>query len=329
LRYLIIGLGSIGKRHLRNIKTIDPDGTITIWHIHTKRGEISDTSQERVVYSFEEAINPKPDVAFITSPSPAHIPIAARLARQGVDLFIEKPLSSNLSGVDELLQIQKDLGILIMVGYNLRFHPPLQILKHCIEEGKIGKITGIRAEVGQYLPEWRPGSDYRASVSARSELGGGAVLELSHELDYVRWLAGEVTTVTAQTGRVGGFEIDVEDTADIIVRFTNGALGSIHMDMVQRSPTRTCKVTGTEGTIIWDGTNDSLLLFSIEKGEWSVLHPAQMVERNLMYIFELEHFFTCIRERKEPLISAQDGKRVLEIALAALQSSREQRSISL
>lgn len=326
-----MGLGSIGKRHLRNIKLIDPDGQVTVWHTHTKRSEVEtpDTKPERVVYSFEEAINPKPDVAFITNPPSAHIPIATRLAREGIDLFIEKPISSILSGVDDLLQIQKNRKTLIMVGYNLRFHPPLQTLKQCVEEGKIGKLIGIRAEVGQYLPEWRPGTDYRSSVSARSELGGGAVLELSHELDYALWIAGEVTSVTAQTDRLSDLEIDIEDTAEIILKFASGVLGSIHLDMVQRPSTRYCKVLGTEGTIIWDGTTDSLRLFSNETGLWSILHPEQKVDRNQMYISELEHFFECIRQRKEPLITGSDGKRVLQVALAALQSSREQRSISL
>lgn len=331
LRYLVVGLGSIGKRHLRNIKKIDPEGFVTIWHTHAKRSdmEIMDTLPERVVYSFEEAIDQKPDVAFITNPSSAHIAVAIKLARKGIDLFIEKPLSSSLDCVEELLQIQKDKRILIMVGYNLRFHPPLQILKQCVGEGKIGKLIGIRAEVGHFLPEWRPGTDYRSSVSARSELGGGAVLELSHELDYALWLAGEVTSVTAQTDRISDLEIDVEDTAEIILRFASGALGSIHLDMVQRPSTRYCKVMGTKGTIIWDGTTDSVRLFSNETGHWSTLHDAQKIDWNKMYISELEHFFACIRKRKEPLITGTDGKKVLQVALAALQSSREQRIITL
>jgi predicted dehydrogenase len=216
-----------------------------------------------------------------------------------------------------------------MVGYNLRFHPPLQILKQSIVDGKIGKLIGIRAEVGQYLPEWRPGTDYRSSVSAKGELGGGVVFELSHELDYALWLAGDVTSVTAQADRLSDLEINVEDTAEIILRFVNGAIGSIHLDMVQQPSTRYCKITGMEGTLIWDGTTDSVTMFSNKTGQWSVLHPGEKVDRNLMYVSELQHFFTCIRDRKAPLITVFDGKRVLQVALAALQSSREQRSILL
>jgi predicted dehydrogenase len=216
-----------------------------------------------------------------------------------------------------------------MVGYNLRFHLPLQELKQCVREGRIGKLLSIRAEVGQYLPEWRPGTDYRASVSARRDLGGGAVLELSHELDYVLWLAGEATSVTAQAGRLSDLEIDVEDTADIILKFASGAQGSIHLDMVQQPSTRCCKVVGTEGTVTWDGTTDAVMYYSNATGHWTPLNPGQKTDRNQMYIAELEHFFTCIRNRNEPLVTTTDGKRVLELALAILQSSREQRSIAL
>ncbi len=291
--------------------------------------ENPDHPADRVVYSFEEAMDPKPDAAFITIPASSHIPVAIQFAREGIDLFIEKPISSSLSGIDELFRIQKIHNTLIMVGYNLRFHPPLQILKHCIEDGRIGKLLSIRAEVGQYLPEWRPGTDYRSSVSARSELGGGAVFELSHELDYTLWLAGDVRSVSAQTSHLSDLEIDVEDTAEIILIFANGAMGSIHLDMVQRPSNRNCRVLGMEGTLTWDGTTDAVMLYSNATGQWSTIHPGQKTDRNRMYISELEHFFACIRERKEPLVTGTEGKRVLQLALAVLQSSREQRSIPL
>lgn len=281
----------------------------------------------KVVYSFEDAIREKPEVAFITCPSSLHISIAIMLAQEGIDLFIEKPLSSKLEDVEKLLHIGKNQNIIIMVGYNFRFHRPLQILKQKISEGAIGNLIGIRVEVGQYLPDWRPGTDYRHSVSAQKELGGGVVLELSHELDYARWLFGEVKSVSAQVDRLSDLKIDVEDSADIILKFTNNAIGSIHLDMVQRSPTRCCQAVGSEGTLKWDGMTDLVTLFSIKSNEWSVLHPAEKIDRNEMYLTEIQHFFECVNSRKDPIISGYEGKRVLEIALAVLESSTEQRSV--
>lgn len=331
LRYLLVGLGSIGKRHLKNLRSIEPDSHITIWHTSPKRNgsEENVPLADRVVYSFEESISPKPDAAFITSPAATHIPLAEKLARESVDLFIEKPLSASLFGIDDLLKIQREKKALIMVGYNLRFHRPLQILKKNIDDGKIGKIIGILAEAGQYLPHWRPGTDYRNSASARSDLGGGAVLELSHELDYSLWLLGDVISVTAQAAHLSNLEIDVEDSADIILRFSQGAMGNIHLDMIQQPSSRNCKIVGTDGTIIWNGLTDSVMLFSNGTGEWSVLHPPEKEDWNSMYMAEMEHFLSCIRSRKAPLITGEDGKRALTVALAALRSAKEQRSICL
>jgi predicted dehydrogenase len=324
-----VGLGSIGKRHLSNIKKIDPNAIITVWHLQSKKDESSMKifGINKVVYSFEDAIREKPEVAFITCPSSLHISIAIMLAQEGIDLFIEKPLSSKLEDVEKLLHIGKNQNIIIMVGYNFRFHRPLQILKQKISEGAIGNLIGIRVEVGQYLPDWRPGTDYRHSVSAQKELGGGVVLELSHELDYARWLFGEVKSVSAQVDRLSDLKIDVEDSADIILKFTNNAIGSIHLDMVQRSPTRCCQAVGSEGTLKWDGMTDLVTLFSIKSNEWSVLHPAEKIDRNEMYLTEIQHFFECVNSRKDPIISGYEGKRVLEIALAVLESSTEQRSV--
>ncbi|MFA4825893.1 MAG: Gfo/Idh/MocA family oxidoreductase [Methanoregula sp.] len=329
MRVLLVGLGSIGRRHLSNIKKNDPSAEIIVWHLQSKKNELRENINDvnKVAYSFDEAIREKPDVAFITCPSSLHISIAIMLAQEGIDLFIEKPISSNLVDVENFLRIGKSQKIVIMVGYNMRFHRPLQLLKQKISEGAIGNPIGIHAEVGQYLPDWRPGKDYRQSVSAQKELGGGAVLELSHELDYARWLFGEVKSVSAQVDQLSDLEIDVEDSADIILKFSNNAIGNIHLDMVQRFPTRYCHVVGSEGLLKWDGTTDLVTMFSTKNNEWSVLHPGEKIDRNEMYLTEIQHFFECVNSRKDPLINGFEGKRVLEIALAALESSKEQRNV--
>ena len=331
MNYLVAGLGSIGRRHLKNIKALDPDASVTIWHTHSKRDRYDPLNEngDNVVYSDDDALQSRPDVAFITNPAPFHIPVAKKLAGGGIDLFIEKPLSTNLSDIDQLQRICHERKNIIMVGYNLRFHRPFQIIKQSLESGSIGTILSIRAEVGQYLPDWRPDSDYRSSVSARKDLGGGAVLELSHELDYVRWLVGEVASVFAHVGRLSDLEMDCEDTAEIILKFKNGVIGSVHLDMVQRVPTRYCRIIGTEGTILWDGTTDSVSYFAIKKPGWTLLHPPNNTDRNEMYLSELRHFLDCVKTRKEPAIGIEDGRRALAIAIAVLQSSEENRSVSV
>ena len=331
MRVLIVGLGSIGRRHLVNLKLIEPAAHITIWHQRSKRQHVAEAPSpaDCVVYSLEDALDTKPNVALITNPASLHIETGLALTQQGIHLFIEKPLSNTLDGVDELLDLCRQRGLVLMVGYNFRFYRPLQVMRQALQEGRIGCIIAVRSEAGQFLPEWRPGSDYRQSVSARHDLGGGAVLELSHELDYVRWLVGEVKTVSAQVGHLSDLEIDVEDTAEIILQFRNGAIGSVHLDMVDRATTRTCRIIGTGGTLTWDGACHLVRLFSAVTNTWLDLHPVETIDRNEMYVAELRHFLDCVRGNDIPIVSGDDGRQVLEIALAAKQSSQDQRVVEL
>jgi predicted dehydrogenase len=328
VRILLVGLGSIGRRHLTNLKLLEPTDCITIWHQHTRPTE--DVEQtENVVYSLGDALETKPDVALLTGPATLHIETGLILAQHGIHLFIEKPLSNTLDGVDNLLGECQSHSLILMVGYNFRFYKPLQVMHQTLLERQIGRVMTIRAEVGQYLPDWRPITDYRRSVSARRELGGGVVLELSHELDYVSWLIGEVESVSAQVARLSDLDIDVEDTAEVILQFRNGVLGSIHLDMIQRSATRTCKIVGTEGTLVWDGFTHRVQHFSAATGSWSDLHPAYSIDRNDMYIAELRHFLDCVKQNNPPDVTGDDGRRVLEMVLAAQKSSQEQRVVEL
>ena len=331
VRALIVGLGSIGRRHLANLRLIDPAAHITVWHQHSKRQGRTEplSTADRVVYRLEDALDTKPDVALITNPASLHIETGLALAQKGIHLFIEKPLSNTLDGVDELLDLCRQRSLVLMVGYNFRFYRPLQVMRQALIEGRIRRPIALRAEVGQYLPDWRPGRNYRQSASARQELGGGAVLELSHELDYVRWLVGEVKTVSAQVGRLSDLEIDVEDTAEIILQFRNGAIGSVHLDMIQRPATRTCRIVGTEGALTWDGMSHRVRLFSTATNTWSDLRPAKAIEHNEMYVAELRHFLNCVKGNEVPIVSGEDGRRVLEIALAAKQSSQKRRVVEL
>jgi predicted dehydrogenase len=331
LKALIVGLGSAGHRHTRNLKSIDPAIRIAVWRQHSRTGDLGDLSSlvEDVFYCQEDALAWQPDVAIVSTPASLHVPTALLLAHSGVHLFIEKPLSDMLKPVDELLALCHERGLALMVGYNFRFYGPLQTMRRALEEGEIGRVVSVRAEVGQYLPDWRPGVDYRQSVSARRDLGGGALLELSHELDYLRWLNGEVKAVSAQIAHLSDLDIDVEDTAEIILQFCNGSIGSIHLDMIQRPATRTCRIVGTEGTLTWDWSCHRVKLFSATTNKWTEPHLARSIDRNEMYVAELRHFLDCAKGDDTPNITGEDGRRVLEIALAARQSSEDQRVVEV
>jgi predicted dehydrogenase len=330
MRAVIAGLGSIGKRHLNNLQRVLPDCDIAVWR-HSRESAAVDglSTSIQSLYDVAEVLDYRPDFAILASPAPYHVSAALKLAAAGVHLLVEKPLADSERDVEALLELCRQRQLTLMVAYNLRFHESLREAHRLLRDGCVGRIIAVRAEVGSYLPDWRPGSDYRRVVSARPELGGGAVLELSHEIDYVRWLGGEVTAVSAQLGNLGGLDIPVEDTAELTLRFASGAIGQIHVDMVQRAPHRMCRIIGTEGTLVWDGIANSLQLYRASTRAWEVPWPARDLDRNGMYIEELAHFVDCMRHQRTPLITGEDGWRVLQIALAAKRSNQEQRSMTL
>lgn len=323
MQILICGLGSIGRRHLENARRLVPSAHITVFrHAASATDHPMSEGFDLVVHDLDDALRERPDIAVVASPAPFHVSTATRLAAAGVHVLIEKPLADTLDGIDALASVAAQTGSVVMVGYHLRFSPSLQVLHAAHTRGLIGRTLAIRAEVGQYLPDWRPGADYRDGVSAKRELGGGVVLELSHELDYVRWLGGEVASVQAEIARLGDLAIDVEDTAEIILRLSGGCIASIHLDMVQRSPTRTCKIIGSEGTLLWDGLAGSVRHFAAHDGVWTdLLSPATAPDRNDMYLAEMQHFMRCAFDGLPASVDVATGRRIVQIALAAKRSA--------
>lgn len=329
-RYLVVSLGSIGRRHLGNLRRLRPDARIGVLRLASPAGaDDMPPEADAQFHDIEAAVAFAPRAAIIASPASAHLEVARRLAEDGAHLFMEKPIADRIEGVAELVDGCVARGLVLMVGYNLRFHPSLRAMKREIDAGAIGRVLGARAEVGQYLPDWRPGSDYRRGVTARAELGGGVLLELSHELDYMQWLLGRPREVSARGGRLGDLEIDVEDIVELTLGYDRRQLASVHLDMLQRAPTRQCRVIGTEGTLLWDGIADRLEIYRVAESCWREVPVARLAERNQMYLDELEHFLGCVATGSPPRCDGHDGLAVLALVESARRSMATGRCIPL
>lgn len=330
-RVLIAGLGSIGKRHLANLQRLRPDSTIGV--LRTRRQAISEASPEGCDLQFfdiEDALAFDPDAAIVAAPAPAHVLIASHFIDAGTHVLVEKPLSDQSDGARALVAKASAAGIVVMVGYNLRFSESLQEAKTMIDEQVIGRVCAVQASVGQYLPDWRPGTDYRTSVSAQRSLGGGALLELSHEIDLVHWFCGRPECITARGGSYSGLEVDVEDLVELILEYpAKGLLASVHLDMIQRAPQRQCRFVGSEGTLEWDGITGCLRSFVAEKGEWEEVVTTSAFERNDMYLSELEHFLACVETGDQPMADASSAVEVLEVIEAARRSLEENTTVPM
>jgi predicted dehydrogenase len=325
---LVVGGGSIGRRHISNLRTLgirelsvcDPD----LEQCTALESEYGVTPYT----SFDEAIaSSKPFAVLICTPPHLHIEFAIRAVESASHVFIEKPISNSMDGIDRLIQEAEKRQCTIQVGYNWRFYDGLRKIKELVDAGTIGRVMWARAETGQYLPEWRPHLDYRQNYTAQRAMGGGIILDGSHEIDYIRWLLGEVTQVYCQASTLSDLDVDVEDTASIILTFESGCIGEVHLDFVQRAQSRNCKVVGTDGTIFWDLMNNSLMTFSARSGQWATLPINTSI--NAMYLEEIKSFLTCITTSSLPAVDARSAQRVLEIALAAHTSAQTKTAVML
>lgn len=322
-RILVVGLGSIGKRHLRLARELLPEADIRV--LRHQAGSPVPELASGVFSCIEEALAFAPQIAVIASPATFHIAVAQRLAEAGVHLLIEKPLSASPDGVMKLLETCRQQGAVLQTGYNLRFLPSLQRFREMLGERVIGKVLSVRCEIGQYLPSWRPEADYRQGVSARREMGGGALLELSHELDYLRWVFGEVGWVRATLSRQSSLEIDVEDTAHLILGFTPATdehqlIATVNMDFVRHDTTRLCTAIGEHGSLRWNGLTGVVELYEAGAKEWRRLFHLPH-QRDDSYLAEWRNFIGCVNEHQTPLITGEDGLQVLQIIEAARASA--------
>ncbi len=322
-RVLIIGQGSIGKRHLRLARTLLPNADIRV--LQRQPAAVVPEYANGCFSSLEEAISHGPHIAVVASPASLHIAAAMPLVRAGVHLLVEKPLSSSRDGVAELLATVRERKVVLLIGYNLRYLPSLKRFRQLLAENFVGRILSVRCEVGQYLPSWRPDADYRHAVSGRRELGGGVLLEVSHELDYLRWIFGEVEWVTATLSRQSTLDIDVEDSAHLVMGFKRAAdgrqlIGTVNMDFVRHDTTRVCTAIGETGSLRWNGLTGLVEKYEAGAGEWGEVF-CHVDERDESYCEEWKHFLSCVDGQETPSIIGEDGLAVLNIVDAAIRSA--------
>ena len=219
MRFVILGCGSIGTRHSVNLKASGHEVTLIDIDVNKaldlRRAQLE--FDAAVASSLGAAVDWDAEAVIIATPPDSHVRLALEAVRSGMPVFIEKPLSPSLDCVDTLIAGVEERGLVAQMGMNLRFHRDLMDLKQRILDGQLGQVLHVRAEFGQWLPDWRPNRDYRQTYSASKAEGGGAIMDAAvHEIDYVRWLVGsEVVEVTALTARTGALEIDCEDTAEV------------------------------------------------------------------------------------------------------------------
>ena len=334
MKFLIAGLGSIGRRHFRNLIAL---GETDLILLRTRKATLPD--DELAGYPVETDIHEalqkhKPDAVVVANPTSLHLGVAIPAAEAGCHILLEKPVSNSLDGLDGLQKVAEKSGSKTLVGFQFRYHPTLNKARDIIQSGALGQVLTVHAHWGEYLPNWHPWEDYRQSYAARADLGGGVIGTLTHPLDYLRYLLGEIDTLWSFNGHISPLEMDVEDIAEIGLKFASGAIGGLHVNYIQRPPVHRLEIVGTNGTLRWDNADGTLHFYQMSApfGSYSDSPPAPVLEsfslpegfdRNELFLAQTHHFINIARGLEEPVCTLDDGIRIQKLVQGARESEVE------
>jgi predicted dehydrogenase len=329
MKALVVGGGSIGTRHLGNLKKLGVASFAVVETESARRDAVAAEAGAAGFASLQEGLRWGPDFAVVASPTHLHIEQALAVARAGVALFVEKPLAHTSDGVAELVELVEKKGLTSLVGCNMRFHPGPAQVKQLLGEKRLGQILFARVHAGSYLPEWRPHSDYRQNYAARVATGGGCLMDCIHEIDLARWYLGEMESVFCCAPHLSSLEIETEDVAALICRHAGGAMSEIHLDYVQRTYQRGCQIAGEQGSIFWDFTGKNVRWYEAACKEWKSFAQPENWEVNDMYIDEMKHFLSCLNEKRPTTLPIPDAALLMQAVFAARRSSEQGKMIDV
>jgi predicted dehydrogenase len=326
MKVIVIGTGSIGKRHMANLHSLGHEVFAYSERLHL--GIAHDLPAfVTVVSSLNGLEAARFDAAIIANRTDQHLASSKAALNFCNALYIEKPLSANLSGLSDFQRLCNERRSVVELGFMMRYHPNLQWIKTHLASGQWGEVMHVRASVGQWLPDWRPGTDHRQGFGAFYRYGGGVTMELIHEIDLVNWLLGEAVDVCAMQRPLAQLEIETEAISEISMRLANGLLTQVHLDYVRPGYGRTLEILCSKGVLTWDYST-SRVVVTAANGQQTIAHEASGFERNTMFMDAMQYFLKRSKEPSlAPAASLSEGIQSLRVALASHQSSRERRFV--
>lgn len=315
LSALVVGLGSIGLRHLENLRSLGLGRLGALRRRGAGLHRQADLSGVAIYQDFDEALSHGWDAVFVANPTAMHLATALGAAQAGCHLYLEKPISHRLEGVAELCALIESKGLAAQVGCQLRFDPTLEKVKAWLDKGVIGQLISVNCQVGEWLPGWHPWEDYRASYAARADLGGGVVLTTIHEIDYLLWLLGGLQVRAAMGGVSGALEIEAEDHVAALLATGQKTPVLLSMDYLARPPIRSLRLLGSEGHILWDYMAGSARLWLEGQMQEESRRP-QGWRRNDLFMAITRDFLDALQGGHQPRVPLSQGVEALKVALA-------------
>lgn len=333
MKILVVGGGSIGRRHASNLRSLSIE--TALFDIDAaKTLSFAEDNNTRKFLSLEEALLWNPDGVVVATPHIHHLSVARQAIDAGADVLIEKPISHNLNGVADLLAFGKSKNRNIYVVCNMRFHPAIRILRENISA--LGDVRYVYAYFGEWLETMRPNIDYRTVYSAHKDMGGGLILDCIHEIDYLGWFFGSVSSLSCSTDKLSALEIDVEDYASLHLKYDCGVHAEIHMDYLQRLKRRGCEIIGERGSLLWtnEGKNPEICTvrhYDAEKDATEILLQSDNLDVNQMYVDMIASFVDLLKDKDKVhnLSTGQKAFETLTVCMAAYNSTATGTTIRL
>lgn len=326
---LVIGTGSIGKRHIENFQKYFKNIDI----VDTRVDRLNETQRKfkiRNCFSnYKKALaSEKYKAAIISTPPNSHLSIATECEKKNVSVFIEKPLGMNQSGWKSLASKFKQKKLINYIGFCHRHINFTKEVKKIIDSKQIGKICGANIRWGSFLPDWHPWEDYRSYYMAKKNQGGGALYDECHGIDLLRYFLGEISEVSALVGNTSQLKISSDDSAFLNLKMKKGFYVQINFDLYSRYPRVSFEIIGSKGTIIWDRVECCIKVFTSKSKKWKI---KQFSKRDLMNMYpaQANYFYKLLKKNKIPVVNIEDGLKTQKVIDASFLSSKKRKSIKV
>jgi len=310
---LIVGAGSIGERYIRNLWEL---GHKNIVVLRRKNLPFRNIAQARVqvTTSWDEALLLRPKIAFVCNPTSMHLSSAMVCVENGIHVLVEKPLSHTIDGLPELAAKAIEKNTLVQVGYMMRFHPFLNKVFQLILHESFGKLLQIQSHWGEYLPDWHPWEDYRESYAAKSALGGGVALTLSHDLDLANWMAGaKVIKCQKNFNFRSGLQVDVESGADFLLQYGNGVNANVHLNYFQKVKERFYQYIFEDAVVKIDFFRNELI---VSKKEGETIEYLEGFDRNDLFLQQIKYFFSAIDHPSSSQSNIAESELIINLCVS-------------
>lgn len=331
MRLGIIGMGSIGRRHVRSLNEI---GINDIIALRTGKGSIqklpSEFSNIHECWDSNEFYSLLPQGIIVANPTSLHLGAIKDALKHGLPVFVEKPLIDDIKDINE---IRTELRSLVMVGFSLRFHPVIKKVYEVIKSGQLKRLYCGYLYCGQYLPFWHPYAEYSKEYYSRKDLGGGALRTLSHEIDLVSFFFEEIVDVVASVEKISNLNIDVDDNVALLLKTSRGAVITIGLDYLNPKLVRKGMIIGENGSIEYTFNPPKVIFYGIHgmkrRWEFGKNGSDEKMVTDEMYQNQMREFCSFVRGEKEPSVGFKDGFHVLKIINAAEESVRSRSWVRL